>query len=189
MVGGGSRTDYNQAERSLWQNPEAILLQIGLKSGDTLVDVGSGDGYFSVPAARIVGKDGKVYGLDASAENLAGLKAAIAETGLSNITPVLGEVENTLPCSSCADVALMANVLHDFKDPVAALKNAHRMLKPGGRLADLDWKKEERQMHGPPFAKRFDQAKATALINEAGFKIVSSTFAGPFHYLIIAEPT
>jgi hypothetical protein len=60
--------------------------------------------------------------------------------------------------------------------------------KPGGRMADLDWKKEKQQLHGPPFAKRFDQEKAAALLNQAGFKVMSSTLVGPFHYLLMAEP-
>jgi ubiquinone/menaquinone biosynthesis C-methylase UbiE len=188
MVGGGSQKDYNLAERRLWQDAGAILSQIGLLPGSTLVDIGSGDGYFSIPAARIVGNTGRVYALDMSAENLSGLEDAIKENGLSNIQTAIGNAETTLPCEACADFVLMANVLHDFNDPVAALRNARRMLKPGGRLADLDWKKEERQMHGPRFDKRFDQQKATELLAQAGFKVMSSTLVGPFHYLIIAEP-
>jgi ubiquinone/menaquinone biosynthesis C-methylase UbiE len=188
LAGGGSLKDYNHAERRLWQDAPAILSQIGLKPGDTLVDLGSGDGYFSIPAARIVGKTGKIYALDVSAEAIAELKDASRVAGLNNIQTAVGEAEKTLLCKGCADVVLMANVVHDFNDPVAALKNARLMLKPGGRLADLDWKKEQNQLHGPPFAKRFDQEKATALLNQAGFKVMSSTLVGSFHYLLIAEP-
>ncbi|RJO63300.1 MAG: class I SAM-dependent methyltransferase [Dehalococcoidia bacterium] len=188
MVGGGSLKDYNHAERRLWQDAPAILSQIGLKPGDTLADIGSGDGYFSIPAAKVVGNSGKVYALDLSAEAIAELKAAASIAGLNNIQTAVGEAETTLLCKGCADVVLMANVLHDFADPVAALKNARLMLKPGGRLANLDWKKEKDQLHGPPFAKRFDQEKATALLNQAGFKVMSSALVGPFHYLLIAEP-
>ena len=188
MAGGGSQRDYNLAERRLWQDAPAILSQIGLKPGDTLADIGSGDGYFSIPAAKMVGKSGKIYSLDFSAENIGDLEAAAKAAAISNIQTAIGEAEKTVLCHGCADVVLMANVLHDFADPLAALKNARRMLKPGGRLADLDWKKEERQLHGPPFAIRFDQARATSLLEEAGFKVTSSTLVGPFHYLIIAEP-
>ena len=188
MAGGGSLKDYNHAERHLWQDAPAILAQIGLMPGDTLVDIGSGDGYFSIPAARIVGQSGKIYALDVSAEAISKLKAAASAAGLNNIQTAVGEAKKTLLCKGCADVVLMANALHDFNDPVTALKNARLMLKSGGRLADLDWKKDKDQMHGPPFAKRFDQEKATALLTEAGFKIVSSTLVGPFHYLLVAEP-
>ena len=189
MAGGGSLKDYNHAERRLWQDAPAILSQIGLKPGDTMADIGSGDGYFSIPAARIVGKSGKVYALDVSAEAIAQLKAAASVAELTNIQTAVGNAETTLICKGCADVVLMANVLHDFNDPVATLKNARLMLKPGGRLADLDWKKDKDQLHGPPFAKRFDQEKATALLNQAGFKDISNPLVGPFHYLLIAEPS
>jgi len=189
MAGGGSLKDYNHAERRLWQDAQAILSQIGLKPGDTLADIGSGDGYFSIPAARIVGKTGKVYALDVSAEAIAELKEAASAAGLNNIQTAVGEAETALLCNGCAaDVVLMANVLHDFNDPVAALKNSRLILKRGGRLADLDWKKDKDQLHGPPFAKRFDQQKATSLLEQARFKVMSSTLIGPFHYLIIAEP-
>jgi ubiquinone/menaquinone biosynthesis C-methylase UbiE len=188
MAGGGSLKDYNHAERRLWQDAPAILSQIGLKPGDTMADIGSGDGYFSIPAARIVGESGKIYSLDVSAEAISELKAAASIAGLTNIQTAVGEAENTPLCRGCADVVLMANVLHDFNDPVAALKNVRLMLKPGGKLADLDWKKDKDQMHGPPFAKRFDQEKAAALLKEAGFKVMSSALVGPFHYLLIAAP-
>jgi ubiquinone/menaquinone biosynthesis C-methylase UbiE len=187
-MGGGLLKDYNHAERRLWQDAPSILSQIGLKPGDTLADIGSGDGYFSIPAARMVGKTGKIYALDVSAEAISELKEAASAAGLTNIETAVGEAESTLICKGCADVVLMANVLHDFTDPVAAHKNARLMLKPGGRLADLDWKKEREQLHGPPFAKRFDQEKAATLLTEAGFKVMSSTLVGPFHYLLIAEP-
>ena len=188
MAGGGSLKDYNHAERHLWQDAPAILAQIGLKPGDTLADIGSGDGYFSIPAARIVGQSGKIYALDVSAEAISELKAAASAAGLNNIQTTIGEAEKTLLCKGCADVVLMANILHDFADPVTALKNARLMLKPGSKLADLDWKKEREQLHGPPFAKRFNQNKATALLTEAGFKVISSTLVGPFHYLLLAGP-
>jgi len=187
MAGGGSLKDYNHAERRLWQDAPAILAQIGLKPGDTLADIGSGDGYFSIPAARMVSQSGKIYALDASAEAISELKAAASAASLTNIQTAIGEAETTLLCKGCADVVLMANVLHDFNDPVAALKNARLMLKPGGKLADLDWKKEREQLHGPPFAKRFNQEKATVLLIQAGFKIISSALVVPFHYLLLAE--
>ena len=82
MAGGGSLKDYNHAERRLWQDAPAILAQIGLKPGDTLADIGSGDGYFSIPAARMVGQSGKIYALDVSAEAISELKADRLRAGL-----------------------------------------------------------------------------------------------------------
>ena len=61
-------------ERRRWQNPEAILAGIGLKPGFTFIDLGCGSGFFALPAARIVGESGKVYGVDVNAGAIAALK-------------------------------------------------------------------------------------------------------------------
>jgi ubiquinone/menaquinone biosynthesis C-methylase UbiE len=188
MSGSGGLHDYNHAERRLWQDAPDILARIGLKSGDTLADIGSGDGYFSIPAAQIVAETGMVYAIDVNAQSLEELKAAARAAGLKNIKTIQGNAEDMVLCERCADYVLMANVLHDFADPGAALASARVMLKPGGKLIDLDWKKEKDQLHGPPFAKRFDEATASRLMSQAGFKILSNQFVGPFHYLITAIP-
>ena len=57
-----------------WQNPEEILANIGLRQGFTFVDVGCDDGFFAIPAAKLVGERGKVYGLDISDEAISRLK-------------------------------------------------------------------------------------------------------------------
>jgi ubiquinone/menaquinone biosynthesis C-methylase UbiE len=187
MAGGGSLKHYNHEGRSRWQDAPTILAQIGLERGDTMADIGAGDGYFSIPAAKIVGNSGSILALDAYPEAISDLNTAASAAGLTNIKTTLGEAERTILCTGCADVILMANVLHDFNDPFAALKNASIMLKPGGRLVDLDWKKESGQPFGPPFAIRFDQEKAAALLEKAGFKVISSELVGPYHYLLIAK--
>jgi hypothetical protein len=61
------------------------------------------------------------------------------------------------------------------------------MIKPGGKLANLDWKKINMSF-GPPQAKRFDEAAASRLIEGAGFKIESVKNSGLYHYLIMARP-
>jgi ubiquinone/menaquinone biosynthesis C-methylase UbiE len=64
----------DEQERRTWQSPEAILILIGLKRGFTFVDVGCGYGFFALPAAKLVGVNGKVYGLDANDEAIRKLK-------------------------------------------------------------------------------------------------------------------
>ncbi len=184
----GWSKDYNHAERLLWQNADQILSEIGLQPGMTLVDLGCGDGFFSLPAARIIGPTGLVYAIDASAEAISSLNEHAAAAGFTNIRTFVADAEESVLCDKCADVALMANVLHDFEHPLSVLANARKMLKPGGVLADLDWKKEPQQVHGPPLAKRLNQAEASSLLSQAGFKVFKSSLSGPFHYLLLAKP-
>jgi ubiquinone/menaquinone biosynthesis C-methylase UbiE len=184
----GWTKDYNHAERLLWQDASQVLSEIGIAPGVTMADIGCGDGFFSIPAARMVGETGLIYALDESTEAIASLKEKAAASGLTNLRPVIANAEKTVLCRRCADVVLMANVLHDFEEPLKALLNAHEILKPGGTLADLDWKKEAQYMHGPPFSKRLSQENVSALLSQAGFKIVKSLLSGPFHYLLLASP-
>ena len=183
----GWSKDYNHAERLLWQDPEQILAEIGLKPGDTMADVGAGDGFFAIPAAKIVGASGVIYALDSSAEAVAGLKDRARQAGLTNVRAVIGDADDTVLCRRCADVALLANVLHDFESPLKVLANIRQTLKPGGVLADLDWKKEPEQLHGPPLTKRLSQEEATALLIQANFEVIKNKLSGPFHYLLLAR--
>jgi len=75
----------DEAERKKWQNPEKILPDIGLKRGSTFVDVGCGEGFFTLPAARIVGKSGVVYGLDIDGEAIQILKEKAKREELDNL--------------------------------------------------------------------------------------------------------
>ena len=184
----GWTKDYNHAERLLWQNTDQILSDIGLKPGDTMVDIGCGDGFFSLPAAKLVGRDGLIYAIDASDEAIAQLKTKASGLDLANIRAVVADAEKFTACRHCADIILMANVLHDFENPLKVLANARELLKPEGTVVDLDWKKEPRQQHGPPLEKRLSQDEASAILNQAEFKVTNNILSGPFHYLLLARP-
>ncbi len=177
----------DETERRKWQNPDSILADIGLRPGLTFVDVGCGDGFFALPAARIVGKEGKVYALDLDAVAISSLKEKASRSNLTNVETRVGAAEDTIFCESCADVLFFGIVLHDFDDPAKVLKNAARMIKPSGRLVDLDWKKQPMSF-GPPENIRFSEEEAAKLIFKAGFKVEQKREAGPFHYVITAKP-
>jgi len=177
----------DEEERRKWQDPETILLDIGLREGFTFVDLGCGDGFFAIPAAELVGKKGRVYAVDADRKAVGGLKKKCAIEGLGNLTVKVGRAEETIFCQACADIVFFGIVLHDFNDPAAVLKNARIMLRAAGRLIDLDWKKEPMEL-GPPAEIRFSEEEATRLIESAGLTIETVKESGPYHYLIIAKP-
>jgi ubiquinone/menaquinone biosynthesis C-methylase UbiE len=181
---GGFRP-FDDPVRRKWQDPEAILSRIGVKPGITFADIGCGGGFFALPAARMVGGKGKVYGLDANAAAIGGLKEQAAEEGLKNLHLTVGEAEETVVCQHCADIVFIAIALHDFQDPARVLANTRNIIKPTGKLVDLDWKKEP--SFGPPRHIRFDEATAARLIEAAGYKIETIQDSGPYHYLIIAR--
>jgi ubiquinone/menaquinone biosynthesis C-methylase UbiE len=177
---------WPDSDRRKTQVPEAILTRAGLKPGMTFADIGCGQGYFTIPAAKLAGPKGKVYGIDVDEEAIGVLKGKASAEGLKNIKITTGSAENMVLCEACTDVAFFGICLHDFDDPARVLENAHRTLKPGGILADLDWNKVKTE-GGPPAEKRFSVEKASKLIEDAGFRIKSTEDIAGRYYLIIAE--
>jgi len=174
-------------ERQQWQDPEKILTSIGVVPGKVFVDVGCGDGYFALPAARRVGPRGKVYAVDIDAAAVTRLQEQATREGLDTLFSEVSEAEETVVCEGCADYVFFGIDLHDFVDPAKVLLNAKKMLSSRGHLIDLDWKDQPMEF-GPPLHKRFSIDKARHLIESAGFSIASVSDAGPYHYLIIASP-
>jgi ubiquinone/menaquinone biosynthesis C-methylase UbiE len=172
-------------DRKQWQDPDHIFRLIGLSKGMVFVDLGCSEGYFAIPAAHRVGPEGKVCAADINAEAVAHLQEQAANEGLSNLSAQVKKAEETVFCTGCADIVFFGIDLHDFSDPLMVLKNAQAMLKPTGRIADLDWKDAPMAI-GPPKEKRFSESKASALIRAAGLRVLSVQDAGPYHYLILA---
>jgi ubiquinone/menaquinone biosynthesis C-methylase UbiE len=176
----------DEQERRKWQNPEEVLAKIGLQPGMTFMDIGCGQGFFTIPAAKIVGKSGKVYASDINQANINKLQEKVTAAGLTNVIAQTGKAEDLISCDVCADIIFFGIVLHDFQDPLKVLTNAHAMLKPNGRLVNLDWKNEPMEF-GPPLHIRFSEEKATRLIEASGFKVQTSEASGLYHYLIVAN--
>src|SRR3990172_9466891 len=181
---GGFSLD--EATRRSWFNPEKVLQDAGLGSGMVFVDVGCGEGFFTILAAEIVGKTGKIYAVDTDASAIEMLKHKTDKKGLTNIKAVVAKADETVFCDECADIVFYSIVLHDFHDPAKVLLNAKRMLKSSGYLVNLDWKKK-RTTHGPPVRIRFSEEQAQALIKNAGFDIESVKDAGRDHYIVVAK--
>jgi ubiquinone/menaquinone biosynthesis C-methylase UbiE len=178
---------FGEGTIRMWHHPEISLESIGLRSGMTFMDVGCGYGFFTIPAAQIVGEKGKVYAVDVEASSIDRLKREAAEKGLKNIHAEVGAAEETVFCDACTDVVFYSTVLHDFRDPAKVLRNAKRMLKPSGKLVNLDWKKKS-TVFGPPLQIRFSEEQAANLIKQAGFTIESVKDLGSDFYIVTAKP-
>jgi ubiquinone/menaquinone biosynthesis C-methylase UbiE len=175
------------ALRRRWHNPERLLRKIGLGPGMVFMDIGCGYGFFTIPAAQILDKQGKVYAVDVNSSAVEKLKRKASEEELENIITAVGEAEKTIFCEKCADIVFFSIVLHDFKNPPKVLQNAKRMIKPNGILINLDWKKKPTGF-GPPTRIRFSAEEAQTMIKRAGFTIESNKDVGSNFYLIKARP-
>jgi len=165
---------------------EAILKEFGLREGEKFLDIGCGTGYFTLPAARLLGPSGKVYAVDISSEMLEEVKRRAKESGLTNIEYVLSRVyEIPLP-SGLAEKALLAFVLHELEDPVRFLKEVQRLLKTEGQLLVLEWQKRETPM-GPPVKERLSEEDVLQFLKETGFGVLKSFPLSDWFWVFIAQ--
>jgi ubiquinone/menaquinone biosynthesis C-methylase UbiE len=115
---------------------QVTLDRIGLQPGEHGLDVGSGPGRLSIPAAQRVGPNGRVVALDVQPQMLARLRKRAAAAGVTNVAARLGDItgDSSLPTGSF-DRAWLVTVLGEIPDRQAALRNVYRVLKPGGVLS------------------------------------------------------
>ncbi|HEX8033685.1 MAG TPA: methyltransferase domain-containing protein [Ktedonobacterales bacterium] len=165
-------------------HPESLLRDLGLKQGDTVADIGSGPGFFTIPAAQIVGERGLVLAADVQGEMLSAVKGRVTEHGLTNVRVVkTSETDVPLPPESC-DFVLLAFVLDEIEQRSRFLHRVARLLKPDGRIVVLEWNKEE-QTEGPPIEDRISEEELTADAQAAGLRISESRELNDHQYLCV----
>ena len=175
--------------RGLFAVPDEWLSLLELKEGETVVDVGSGPGRFSIPIAKVVGPSGKVYAIDIDEQSLDEVKRRASEEGLTNVVTVRADATKGLPLpAGIADLVLMANVLHGFvhsgRGP-QVLSEAARVLKGGGRLAVFDFAKRF-MAFGPPLWIRVSPEEVIELAAAAGFELSKRVDdVGHSHYFLM----
>ncbi|VVB70342.1 Putative arsenite methyltransferase [uncultured archaeon] len=167
---------------------ERIQRDIGIKEGDRFLDLGSGEGYFSIAASQSVGKDGIVYAFDVDEESILRLQKEIAQKKLSNINASVVDISKKLPLKDeSISLAFMSNVLHGLVangDADGALMEIARVTEHNGRLAIVEFKKQE-SPHGPPLSIRLSPEDVEVLSAKYGFSKESIQDAGPYHYAIV----
>ncbi len=167
--------------------PELVLEEAGLKPGHTLLDVGCGEGRFSLPAASVVGEEGKVLAFDTSEERIASLRRVIEEQSLEQIEAFVADVTETVPVpTGTVDVCLVANVFHGLVENgtvKGGLSEIRRVMRPDGALAVVEFKKNVGRPPGPPLSVRLDPEELEALLSQHGFDQRGTTEVGSYHYL------
>ncbi len=175
------------ATRARWQRPDEIVRALGLRAGQTVADIGGGPGYFSLRLAGAVGSRGRVYAVDAEPRILEVLLRKIHRRKIANVTPVLALPDDPLlPPSSCSLVFLV-NTYHHFPDGPAYLRRLRRLLRPGGRLVNIDFHKEETPA-GPPVRHRVARESFLSEARGAGLVLTREHVFLPYQYFLVLRP-
>jgi ubiquinone/menaquinone biosynthesis C-methylase UbiE len=130
---------YEGFGRDGWQDPERVVTSLEIESGDRVADLGAGGGYFTYRLADAVGETGHVYAVDVDPGMTEYLEERTREEGRTNVGVVLGRYEDPLLAERSVDLLFTCNTYHHIQDRVAYFDNVRRYLRPGGRVAIVEY--------------------------------------------------
>jgi ubiquinone/menaquinone biosynthesis C-methylase UbiE len=167
---------------------DEVIAALDIRSGSIVADVGAGSGLVSGPLAIATGAKGVLYAVDIDKGLLAHIAARATDQRITNIKTVLGEfTDPKLP--EKVDLAFMNDVLHHIADRGAYLKSLASYLRPGGRIAIVDFI-PSRSPHQAQPELTVSEEQAAAWLTEAGLKLAKKvTIFDDRFYIIYAKPS
>jgi ubiquinone/menaquinone biosynthesis C-methylase UbiE len=145
-----------------------VVASLKLKPGDVVADLGAGGGPFVVPFARAV-PNGRVYAVDIDRNFFPHIEKRAKAAGVANVQTVLGQFTDPGLPASDLDLAFMHDVLHHVENRAAYLKSVAKYLKPGGRIAIIDYHPAQ-SPHKDDASLVITREQAAAWLADAGFK-------------------
>ncbi|MDA1315554.1 MAG: class I SAM-dependent methyltransferase [Acidobacteria bacterium] len=170
-----------------------------LERGMTVAEIGAGNGKMTVAMAQRLGPNGKVLSTDLNADRVAGIREAVTAAGLENVDVRAGQESVAGLPAGCCDAIFMSKVYHHFTAPETMNRSFLDSLRPGGRIAIIDfepagWQIWLRQPEGVPQDRGGHGMPRDVLVREleaAGFVIehqISDWWGGPFgRYCVTAR--
>jgi cyclopropane fatty-acyl-phospholipid synthase-like methyltransferase len=175
---------FDDPERDAWQKPHEVIQALALKPDAVIADIGSGTGYFSMRFANMTPK-GRVYGVDTEPDMVKYLAERAKREGLKNVTAVAGAPDDPrLP--EKADLIILVDVYHHVGDRERYFRQLQKSLKPGGRVAVIDFRMDSPV--GPPQSARIAPERVKAELKRAGYALSQEHAFLPNQYFLVFQP-
>jgi len=178
-------------EREREEKLSLLIDVLKLKPGMTVVDLGAGSGRISFLMAPKVSPGGEILAVDIQDEMLALIEKKVDETGITNVIPVKGKVDSTGLKPDTVDLIIMVDVYHELEFPHEMLADFAKVLKPGGRVAWVEYRKEDPDVPIKLVHKMSaKQVKKEASQKEFGLEFVETVGKLPQqHVVFFRKPT
>jgi ubiquinone/menaquinone biosynthesis C-methylase UbiE len=170
--------------RDAYQKPAEVVRALGLRPGEAVADVGSGSGYFALRLAAAVGPAGRVYAVDVDPDMVRHLNRRVRDAGADNVRSVLAPPDDPLLPDASVDRFFVCNTWHHIDDQAKYLGLMKRMLRPGGEVVMIDFKKEQTPS-GPPLEMRIAKDTLVKQLEGAGFRLAAEHGFLPYQYFLV----
>ena len=178
---------FDAPSRAAWQKPDQIPGALGLEEGMAVADIGAGTGYFERFFAAAVGASGKVYAVDTEPKMVAFLEQRASREKTPQVVPVLAAPDDPHLPKGGLDVVFLCDTYHHIDDRVGYIRRLGRTLKPGGRVAIVDFHKRELPV-GPPLEHKLAREQVVEEFALAGWVLARESDVLPYQYFLIFRP-
>lgn len=175
----------------MFSDPKRNLDQFGLMPGMKVADLGSGSGFYTIEAARLVGDKGRVFSVDIQKELLERTKKNAHHEGLHNVEVIWGDLEKvggTRLQDGSTDAIIISNILFQVEKKDTFFQEVRRILKPKRMALLIDWADSSDGI-GPAAQDIITENAAKQLFSQHGFTFVKNVNAGEHHYGLVFEKT
>lgn len=177
---------FDDPKRDAWQKPRELVAALALSPGATVADLGAGTGYFEPYLAAAVGPAGTVLAVEVEPTLVTHLRERAEREQGGTVVPVLASKDNPRLPAAAVDLILIADTYHHLDHRRVYLPQLHRALKPGGRIAVVDWK-PGKLPEGPEPAHKLPRQTIIDEMRAAGFRLTAEPDMLPYHYVLIFE--
>ena len=171
-------------KRDAYQKPHEVITALKLKEGEVIADIGAGSGYFTFRLAHHVGDTGRVYAVDVSPDMIVHLNRRIRDLHLKNVVTILAAPDDPLLADASVDRFFICDTWHHIENRDRYLALLKKMLRPGGQIIMVDFKKEQTPM-GPPMEMRIERDDLVKEMEKNGFRLAAEHTFLPYQYFLV----
>ena len=177
--------EFETAARDAQQKPDEVVRALNLSAGDVVADIGAGTGYFTRRFAKAVGDNGIAYAVDIEPNMLEYIAERAEKEGQLNIVPVLATTSSPMLAPGSVDLFFICNTIHHIGARDEYYRILARDLRPSGRFAIVDFRKDADLTEGPTKAMRIAKQALIDEVTAAGFRLVEDHDFLPVQYFLV----
>jgi ubiquinone/menaquinone biosynthesis C-methylase UbiE len=170
--------------RDTYQKPQEVITALNIKEGEVIADIGAGSGYFTFRLAHSVGETGCVYAVDVSPDMILHLNRRVRDFNLRNVVTILCAPDDPLLADASVDRVFICDTWHHISGHAKYLALLKRMLKPGGQVIMVDFKKTKTPV-GPPMEIRIARGDLVREMEANGFQLAAEHTFLEYQYFLV----
>jgi precorrin-6B methylase 2 len=186
VMGPGGIPWLERSERETEEQPQLVIDALEIEPGQTIADLGAGSGYYSFRVAALVGPSGRVLAIDIEPLMLEAIARRARREQIGNVATIRSSAQDPNLAPRSVDLLFMVDVYHELEYPYEMMTKVRAALKPGGRVALIEYRAEDPAVPIKPLHKMSERQMRREM-QAAGFRHLKTVRTLPLQHLIVFE--